>query len=81
MSVDPNIDYHSHDPEDSEELSEDPAIRRAQETERKIRGALATKDKPLRDDETTAERLRRSGEEARAEDSAQDSGDSVGAED
>ncbi|GAA4526141.1 hypothetical protein GCM10023160_20300 [Brachybacterium paraconglomeratum] len=59
MSVDPNIDYHAHDPEDGEELSEDPRIREAQELEARMRRALATKEDPLRDDESTSERLRR----------------------
>ena len=59
MSVDPNIDYHAHDPEDGEERSTDPVLREAQELEAKMRRALATKDDPLRDDESTSERLRR----------------------
>lgn len=59
MSVDPNIDYTSHDPEDKEELSDDPRIREAQEYEAKMRRALATKEDPLRDSETTSERLKR----------------------
>lgn len=59
MSVDPNIDYSSHDPEDKEELSDDPRIREAQEYEAKMRRALATKEDPLRDSETTSERLKR----------------------
>lgn len=59
MSVDPNIDYHSHDPEDGEDRSEDPVLREAQELEEKMRRALATKDDPLSDSESTSERLRR----------------------
>ena len=59
MSVDPNIDYASHDPEDREGMSENPAIREAQELEARMRRALATKEDPLRDDESTVERLRR----------------------
>ncbi|MGO1285857.1 MAG: hypothetical protein ACTHUU_12140 [Brachybacterium sp.] len=59
MSVDPNIDYHAHDPEDGEERSDDPVLREAQELEAKMRRALATKDDPLRDGESTSERLRR----------------------
>lgn len=66
MSVDPNIDYRSHDPLDGEELSDDPRIRAGQEREARMRAALATKDNPLRDDETMHERLRRiDAEEAR----------------
>lgn len=65
MSVDPNIDYSSHDPEDNEELSDDPRIREAQEYEAKMRRALATKEDPLRDSETTSERLKRLGREER----------------
>lgn len=63
MSVDPNIDYTSHDPEDREELSDDPRIRAAQEQEARLRRALATKDNPLRDGETLRDRLRRSDAE------------------
>lgn len=59
MSVDPNIDMDSHDPEDGEELSDDPRIREAQELEARMRRALATKEDPLTDSETTSERLRR----------------------
>ncbi|HEX7351783.1 hypothetical protein [Brachybacterium sp.] len=59
MTVDPHSDYHSHDPEDSSERSEDPAIREAQELEERMRRALATKEDPLRDGESTSERLRR----------------------
>ena len=59
MSVDPNIDYHAHDPEDGEERSDDPVLREAQELEEKMRRALATKDDPLSDGESTSERLRR----------------------
>ncbi|SLM99782.1 hypothetical protein FM106_17925 [Brachybacterium faecium] len=59
MSVDPNIDYHSHDPEDGEQPAEDPRIREAEEIEARMRRALATKDDPLRDGESTSERLRR----------------------
>lgn len=59
MSVDPNIDYTSHDPEDDAPASQDPAIQEAQELEAKMRRALATKEDPLRDDESTSERLRR----------------------
>lgn len=65
MSVDPNIDYSSHDPEDNEELSDDPLIREAQEYEAKMRRALATKEDPLRDSETTSERLKRLDREER----------------
>lgn len=59
MSVDPHADYFSHDPEDREELSDDPRIREQQEYEARMRRALATKEDPLRDDESTSERLRR----------------------
>lgn len=59
MSVDPNIDFTSHDPEDGEEPSNDPRIREAQELEERMRRALATKEDPLSDDESTSERLRR----------------------
>lgn len=59
MSVDPNNDYHAHDPEDGKQRSEDPMIREAQELEARMRRALATKEDPLRDDESTSERLRR----------------------
>lgn len=59
MSVDPNIDYSSHDPEDTEQLSEDPRIREAQEYEARMRRLLATKEDPLRDSESTTERIRR----------------------
>ncbi|MFQ6484747.1 hypothetical protein [Brachybacterium epidermidis] len=65
MSVDPNIDYSSHDPKDNEELSDDPRIREAQEYEAKMRRALATKEDPLRDSETTSERLKRLDREER----------------
>lgn len=68
MSVDPNIDFHSHDPEDGQERSEDPRIREAQELEERMRRALATKDDPLRDGESTSERLRRLEQEKSAED-------------
>lgn len=59
MSVDPNIDYSSHDPEDGDELSDDPRIREAQLLERRMRAALATKEDPLSDSETTSDRLKR----------------------
>ena len=59
MSVDPNIDYQSHDPEDREqELSDDPRLREAQLLERRMRDALATKENPLSDGETTSSRLK-----------------------
>ena len=63
MSVDPNIDYHAHDPEDDDARSDDPVLREAQELEEKMRRALATKEDPLRDDESTSARLRRLEEE------------------
>ena len=59
MPVDPHIDYLAHDPEDGEELSDDPRIREAQELEARMRRALATKENPLSDSESTSERLRR----------------------
>lgn len=59
MSVDPHSDYHSHDPEDADAVSDDPVVREAQELEKRMRRALATKEDPLRDDESTSERLRR----------------------
>lgn len=59
MSVDPNIDYHAHDPGDDDARSDDPVLREAQELEAKMRRALATKEDPLRDDESTSARLRR----------------------
>ncbi|ATG51721.1 hypothetical protein CFK38_09450 [Brachybacterium vulturis] len=71
MSVDPNIDYHAHDPQDGEPQSEDPALREAQELEARMRRALATKEDPLHDDESTSERLRRlASEGARSAESA-----------
>lgn len=59
MSVDPHSDYHAHDPEDDDAVSDDPVVREAQELEKRMRRALATKEDPLRDDESTSERLRR----------------------
>ena len=59
MSVDPNIDHQAHDPEDSERPAEDPELREAQELEARMRRALAAKEDPLRDGESTSERLRR----------------------
>jgi len=59
MSLDPHIDHGSHDPEDREQLSDDPRIREIQQLEARMRRALASKDDPLRDDESTVERLRR----------------------
>ena len=52
MPVDPHIDYLAHDPEDGEELSDDPKIREAQELEARMRRALATKENPLSDSES-----------------------------
>lgn len=72
MSVDPNIDYHAHDPEDGEELSDDPVLRATQELEARMRRALATKEDPLRDDESTSERLRRLDGNAPADDASTD---------
>lgn len=63
MSVDPNIDYTSHDPEDNEALSDDPRMRELQEREARMRAALATKDNPMRDDESMHDRLKRVDEE------------------
>jgi hypothetical protein len=73
MPVDPHIDYLAHDPEDGEQLSEDPAIREAQELEARMRRALATKEDPLSDSESTSERLRRLEREAADGQSADDS--------
>ncbi|MDN6303952.1 MAG: hypothetical protein ACTHV2_05680 [Brachybacterium sp.] len=76
MTVDPHSDYHAHDPEDGEQRSEDPTIREAQELEARMRRALATKEDPLRDDESTSERLRRlEGEGARSAESADSAGE------
>lgn len=75
MSVDPHADYFSHDPEDGEELSDDPRIREQQEYEARMRRALATKDDPLRDDESTVERLRRVDREAQERSAAEQSGE------
>ncbi len=58
MSVDPNIDYHAHDPEDRDEESDDPRLREAQKLEQRMREALATKENPLRDGESTSDRLK-----------------------
>lgn len=58
MSVDPNIDYHAHDPEDRDEETDDPRLREAQKLERRMREALATKENPLRDGESTSDRLK-----------------------
>lgn len=58
MTVDPSIDFSSHDPHDDDELSEDPRIREAQLLERRMRDALATKENPMHDGERTADRLR-----------------------
>lgn len=66
MSVDPNIDYSSHDPEDREEVSSDPKLRAVQEREARMRAALATKENPMHDDESMHDRLRRVDEEAGA---------------
>lgn len=59
MTVDPHIDFSSHDPEGEDELSDNPAIREAQLLERRMRRALATKDDPMHDNERTVDRLRR----------------------
>ncbi|MGO2311309.1 hypothetical protein ACTXKH_02860 [Brachybacterium tyrofermentans] len=67
MSVDPNVDHHAHDREDDDARSDDPALREAQELEAKMRRALATKEDPLRDDESTSARLRRLDAEGAAE--------------
>lgn len=67
MPVDPTIDLDAPDPEDGEQPSPDPAIREAEELEARMRRALATKQDPLRDGESTSERLRRLEQEAAAE--------------
>jgi hypothetical protein len=76
MSVDPNIDFASHDPEDGEKRSDDPRIREAQELEERMRRALATKEDPLSDGESTSERLRRLDRER-----AEGAGSAVSADD
>jgi hypothetical protein len=75
MSVDPNIDYSSHDPEDGESSPQDPALREAQELEERMRRVLATKEDPLRDDESTSERLRRLAGDGSAEASSESTDD------
>ena len=45
MSVDPNIDYHSHDPEDGEQPAEDPRIREAEEIEARMAEVRARHEK------------------------------------
>ena len=72
MSVDPNIDYHAHDPEAGEQRSDDPVLREAQELEARMRRALATKEDPLRDGESTSERLRRLEQEQAAQSPSED---------
>lgn len=74
MSVDPNIDYGSHDPDDNTELPDDPRIRKAQETEARIRAVLATKENPLSDSEGTAARMRKSSRQF-SEKTAEDADD------
>ncbi|HLQ80218.1 MAG TPA: hypothetical protein VK122_03915 [Brachybacterium sp.] len=59
MPVDPHIDHQAHDPQDGDHPADDPALREAQELEARMRRALATKEDPLRDGESTSERLRR----------------------
>lgn len=59
MTVDPHSDHRAHDPEDGQEQRDDPRIRAAQELEARMRRALATKEDPLHDGESTSERLRR----------------------
>lgn len=71
MSVDPNIDYSSHDPEDKEELSDDPRLRQVQELEARLRAALATKENPMHDDERTIDRLRAARQKDDQDDSAE----------
>lgn len=70
MSVDPHIDHQAHDPEDGGTSSEDSALREAEQLEARMRRALATKDDPLRDDESTSERLRRLEAESAPQDEA-----------
>lgn len=65
MSVDPHIDYGSHDPSDRGDRAEDPALREAQELEERMRRMLATKEDPMHDDESTVERMRRQAAEAK----------------
>ena len=77
MPVDPHIDYLARGPEHGEELSSDPRIREAQELEARMRRALATKENPLSDSESTSERLRRLEREA-AEGTGDDAPDAPG---
>lgn len=72
MSVDPNIDYMSHDPSDDETRSDDPRLREVQELEKRMRAALATKENPLHDDESTHDRLKQTRSGDAAEDSSFD---------
>ncbi|MCS6710892.1 hypothetical protein JSY14_02230 [Brachybacterium sp. EF45031] len=81
MSVDPHIDYLSHDPEDGDTPSDNPEIRKVQELEKRMREALATKDNPMHDNERTIDRLRRSGFDDPIEDAADDAQDEAGAGD
>lgn len=59
MTVDPHSDAASPTPGSDEESIEEARLREAQELEERMRRALATKEDPLRDSETTSERLRR----------------------
>jgi hypothetical protein len=59
MTVDPHSDHHPPDHEDGQEQSDDPRVRAALELEARMRRALATKEDPLHDGESTSERLRR----------------------
>ena len=72
MSVDPNIDYMSHDPSDDETPSDDPRLREVQELEKRMRAALATNENPLHDDESTHDRLKQTRSGDAAEDSSSD---------
>ncbi|WP_394214170.1 hypothetical protein [Brachybacterium vulturis] len=71
MSLDPHSDTHTFGPEDGAQQPVDPKLREAQELEARMRRALATKEDPLHDDESTSERLRRlASEGARSAESA-----------
>ena len=74
MTVDPTIDAMSHDPEDREGGSGDPRFAEIEALEARMRAALATKDNPMRDDERTIDRLRRTRAAAEGPDAADSAG-------
>lgn len=59
MSVDPHNNDRSAGQESAQQHADDPRVREALELEERMRRALATKEDPLRDDESSSERLRR----------------------